>query len=164
MRYQNRFIAFAVGLTIMCGGNALSQVLTGEIVSREIRSENDVLITYNLTGIKGVEYEVDLFLVWGTNNRLRLEKTAGDIGSGVLSGMRRTVHWDMKAELPNAIEGMLYHFELEVKPGQGGGLAWYWYAGGATVVGGVVVYLILNKQQTPPPPILTIPLPPGGVR
>ena len=167
MRYKNRIIAFAAGVMIVFGGNAFSQVLAGKIFSRELKSENDILITYNLTGIKGVEYEVDLFLVWGTDNRLKLEKTTGDIGSGILPGMGRTVHWDMKAELPNAIEGMAYSFELNVKPGKGGGLAWYWYAGGAAAAGGIA-YLIFRpgtqgspQQQSPG---LSIPLPPGLTR
>lgn len=165
MRYKNRIIAFAAGVMIVLGGNAFSQVLAGKIVSCELKSENDILITYNLTGIKGVEYEVDLFLVWGTDNRLKLEKTTGDIGSGFLPGMGRTVHWDMKAELPNAIEGMAYSFELNVKPSKGGGLAWYWYAGGAAVAGGVAYLVAKPKSEIqPPPPPGTIPFPPGGSR
>jgi hypothetical protein len=167
MRYKNRFIAFVAVFMIVFSGNALSQVFAGKIVSRELKSENDILITYNLTGLKGVEYEVDLFLVWGTNNRLKLEKTTGDIGSGILPGMGRTVHWDMKAELPNVIEGMPYSFELDVKPRTGGGLAWYWYAGGAAAAGGIA-YLIFrpgtqgSSQQLSPGS--SIPLPPGLTR
>jgi len=110
MRYKNRIIAFAAGVMIVFGGNAFSQVLAGKIVSRELKSENDILITYNLTGIKGAEYEVDLFLVWGTDNRLKLEKTTGISESGILPGMGRDCPLGHESRTPNAIEGMAYSF------------------------------------------------------
>ena len=156
----------ALSLAMLSAGVARSQELAGEIVSREVRSENDVVIVYNLRGIKGVEYDVDLYLIWGTINRLKLEKATGDIGRGIFPGMGKTIHWDMKSELTSPIEGMAYHFELDLRPSSGGGLAWYWYAGGAAVVAGGIAILVIKPAPGGGGDLVhpSIPLPPGGAR
>jgi hypothetical protein len=148
---------FAIALPMM----ARSQVIRGDIVSREIRSDDDVVIVYDFTGESGEHYEVGIYLAWGPESRLKLEKVRGDVGTNVTPGKGKEIHWDMKAELPHPAEGLPYWFEIEISPA--GGWPWYYYAGGG-VVAGVLVYTLVPKSPPPPPPPAKIPLPPGGVR
>jgi hypothetical protein len=159
----NLSLAAACG-AVLCT-MSFAQQLSGEIVKRELISEHDVAITYNLFGPASMEYDVVLYLIAGTGPKQRLERTSGDVGSGVKSGYGKVIHWDMKSELPNPLEGMTYQFELDVRKHEGGGLAWYWWAGGAAAVAVGIVVAVLPKgegetgggQVVPP----SIPLPPA---
>jgi hypothetical protein len=142
---------------------AWGQQLSGEIVKRELISEHDVAVTYNLFGPADAEYDVVLYLVSGTGPKLKLERTSGDVGAGVKSGYGKVIHWDLKGELPNPVEGMTYQFELDVRKHEGG-IGWYWWAGGAAVAAGVVMAILPKgdedtggtQNETP-----SIPLPPA---
>jgi hypothetical protein len=159
MRYLHSIVILPVVLMFGAAGSTVGQELSGRVIRSEIRSDHDVVITYSLNAPSEAEYDVDLFLVWGSGNRQKLEKVTGDIGSGIRAGGMKTIHWDMKSELPEPIAGMSYRFEVEIT--RSSGIPWYWYAGGGAVVGGVV-YLILKPKPTPPDDHeSTIPLPPG---
>jgi hypothetical protein len=161
---QNSIVrgSFIAAVVILTGCVASGQQLSGEIVKRELNSEHDVAITYNLFGPNDAEYDVTLYLVSGAGRKQKLEKTSGDVGTGVKSGYGKVIHWDMKGELPDPTEGMTYQFELDIRKREGGGLAWYWWAGGAAVAAGVVM-AVLPKGETGGEQIIvpTIPLPPA---
>ena len=161
MRSSIGLLTLSGMLVIVAATTSCAQELSGKITAREVKSDHDVLITYTLNGPADADYDVDLYLVWGGTNRRKLEKVWGDIGSGIRAGSGRLVHWDMKAELPDPIEGMSYLFELEINRSRG--LAWYWYAGGGAALGGVLYVLLRPKSESPSPssPVPTIPLPPG---
>jgi hypothetical protein len=87
------------------------------------------------------------------------------VGSGVVPGRGKVIHWDMAAEFPNPAEGTSYYFELEIRS-VAGGWPWYYYAGGG-VVAGVLTYVLIpsgSNESTKPGNPATIPLPPGATR
>jgi hypothetical protein len=161
MRYSSRLFSLSIALVIGATTTSHAQGPTGKITAREVKSDRDVVITYTLSGPAEAEYDVDLFLVWGGTNRQKLERVTGDIGSGIRAGSGKIIHWDMKTELPDPIEGMSYLFQLEINRSRG--LAWYWYAGGGAALGGVLYVLLKPKSESPSTtlPNPTIPLPPG---
>jgi hypothetical protein len=150
---------------LLLGTGAAAQSLKGEVVSREIRGENDVVVIYNFSGSPGEEYEAVLYLVGGAGGRIKLAKVSGDIGEGIAPGKGKVVHWYMKSELPDPSEGVAYSFEIELRL-LNRGWPWYYYAGSGVVAAGVVYAIAKPKSDGggPVPAQPGIPLPPGGTR
>lgn len=127
--------------------------------------ENQVLITYDLTGQADLEdHEVSLILKRERDTSFQYiparQTVKGDIGAGWFAGYNRRIIWEMEKEFPDGLYGDDFYFEVHVNPLKpGAARTGLWKIGaGAALVGGSVFAIKAvtgsgsGSAALPPPP------------
>lgn len=101
---------------LLSAGAGWAHVQNVSNIRVDLRSESEVIITYDLDGEAGAQYEIRVFLLREDDPafRLRLSNAVGDIGRGRSAGKDLRISWNSRADFPEAIEGAQYRFEFEV--------------------------------------------------
>jgi hypothetical protein len=156
-----RIVQFAVAALLFAPRSLYGQELNSEIMSVELKSETEAVITYNLVGDPKAEYEVEVILLSEKDPdfELTLKIVSGDVGKGKFAGEGRTIKWNFGVDFPEVAVGQHYKFKLIVSKVTGGGIPWYVYAGGSVIVGGLAI-LLTSKPKEIVDGVKPIPLPP----
>jgi len=108
--------------------------------------ENEVIIYYDLSGDKGDEYEVEIFLRSEVDLLFEMQpiNLSGDIGEGYFVGKGRKILWEDTRDLAASLDGDDFYFEINAT--RLSGIPWYYYVGGTALVGGVAAILVIKKD------------------
>ena len=111
-----KFWTVCLAFFIVNAGTARAVVQNVRNIRVDVRSESEVVITYDLDGEPDAQYEVRVFLLreGDPSFRLRLNTVVGDIGRGRSAGNDLRIVWNARADYPGAIEGSQYRFEFDV--------------------------------------------------
>lgn len=125
-----------------------------KLISFSQNGETELVVSYDLAGIEGDDYEVEFFLRRKDDPGFRksFDEVRGDIGDiEFIKGKKQFVVMLRDSEIfryPNRD----YYFELEVNK-LGGGIAWYYYVAGGALLGGTAAAIILtsgnNTEEAP---------------
>ncbi|HLP15751.1 MAG TPA: hypothetical protein VK470_05800 [Bacteroidota bacterium] len=114
----------------------------------DVVEKNDAFeILYTITGSSDDEYEVTLSLLRDSDPKfLFLPKLAtGDIGDGKFAGKINSIKWSYKNELPAAVKGNDYRFDLRIRKLEHRSFPWLW-TGVGVAAGGAAAILLLSKK------------------
>lgn len=114
--------------------------------------QNVVTLTYDLLGAPEKTYAVAVELKRENDPKFTLipKSVTGHVGTGRFAGMKRTILWDYRRDVPQGLPGDGYYFEIIVKEVQPSSYSWLYYLlGGAAVAGGGVAYYLSSQQKTP---------------
>ena len=109
---------------------------------------DSIVVYYDLQGDANQEYNVSLTLRREEfiTSQFVPKQLRGDIGDGIVPGLKRRIVWDPTHEYiitPNITD---YYFEVKASIASGG-LRWYYYAA-AVMVGGGAAALLLSGKKT----------------
>lgn len=125
-----------------------------KLIAFSQNGETELVISYDLAGIEGDDYEVEFFLRRKDDPGFRepFDEVRGDRGDiEFVKGKKQFVVMLKDSEIfryPNRD----YYFELEVNK-LSGGIAWYYYVAGGALLGGTAAAIILtsgnNTEEAP---------------
>lgn len=126
---------------------------------RFVVAERKVIITYDLVGETGEEYQVSVFLKKESDSSrsYRPKLVSGAIGEGISTGRDRQIVWDLFKEIPTGLEGNDFYFIVTIEEEQ---IKFPWWTGAAVVGAGLIGLLVLSggsevKKES------SLPSPPG---
>ena len=95
-----------------------------------------IIVTYDLIGQKGEEYEVTLLLSRSGGEAFDYQPDAvsGHVGGGVSPGLDKQITWNVLEDFPDGLQGANVQFRLEVE--KDGGNSWLYVLGSAVLAGG----------------------------
>lgn len=130
-------VFYLIVVFLVCGGvqTTHSQDLSrGDV--RFSQKGPDVMVTYDLLGEEGEEYEVGLLLSMSGGDTYDYEPKAvsGDVGEGVRPGTDKEIRWNVQEDFPEGLQHPNVQFKVVID--KQGGMGWLYYLGGAVVAGG----------------------------
>lgn len=133
---MQKFLPF---LFVLFAAYAVGQTALGQNVSVRntdaSKSENFVIVTYDLIGEQEKQYEVVLQISASGGETFDYEPKAvsGDVGEDVRPGSGKEIRWRYREDFPDGLpRNLRYRVQVEEDSGNG-----WWYAlGGAVIVGG----------------------------
>lgn len=127
-------------------------------------SDLKVVVTYDLYGEPGTEYDVSLVLRKRDDPSFRYspKELSGDVGLGKYAGTNREIVWNMGNDFPQGFVGNDFYFvvnakKVSVKHSSG---ILTWIGAGAVAVAAAVTYVIVTNNGGPTSPA-SYPTPPG---
>ena len=110
--------------------------------------DDSIVVFYDLQGDANQEYDVSLTLKREEFVTFQVvpKQVSGDIGNGVVQGLKRRIVWNPTHEFIITPDNTDYYFEVKASIASGG-IRWYYYAA-AAVVGGGAAALLLSKKTS----------------